>query len=54
MGTLARVWAGHLTFGQGVRAGGLRLEGTRELAHAFPGWLKLSHFAAVLQPAHAS
>ncbi|HEU5192228.1 MAG TPA: helix-turn-helix domain-containing protein [Methylomirabilota bacterium] len=54
MATLARVWAGHVTFAQGARTGGLRLEGPRELVHAFPGWLKLSHFAAVLRSAHAS
>ena len=54
MATLARVWAGHLTFAQGIRSGGLRLEGSRELVLAFPGWLRLSPFAAVLRPAHAS
>jgi DNA-binding HxlR family transcriptional regulator len=53
MSTLARVWAGHLTFVQGVRSGGLRLEGARELVQAFPGWLLLSPYARVLQPAHA-
>jgi DNA-binding HxlR family transcriptional regulator len=53
MATLVRVWTGHLTFAQGVRAGGLRLEGSRDLVHAFPGWLLLSHFAGVVQPAHA-
>ena len=53
MATLARVWAGHLAFGQGVRAGGLRLEGSRELVHALPGWFLLSHYAGVLRPAHA-
>ena len=53
MATLARVWAGHLAFGQGVRAGGLRLEGSRELVHALPSWLLLSHYAGVLRPAHA-
>ena len=50
---LARVWTGHLTFAQGVREGGLRLEGPRALVQAFPGWLLLSHFASVLQGAHA-
>jgi hypothetical protein len=36
-----------------VRAGGIRLEGPRALVAAFPGWLLLSHFAQVLQPATA-
>ena len=51
--TLARVWAGHLTFAQGTRSGGLRIEGSRALVQAFPDWLLLSHYARVLQPAHA-
>jgi hypothetical protein len=53
MATLARVWAGHLTFAQAVRSGDLRLEGARPLVQAFPNWLLLSHYAPVLQPAHA-
>ena len=53
MATLARVWAGHLTFAQGTRSGGLRIEGSRALVQAFPDWLLLSHYARVLQPAHA-
>jgi DNA-binding HxlR family transcriptional regulator len=53
VGTIARVWAGHLSFAEGVRSGGLRLEGPRALVRAFPGWLLLSHFASVLRPAHA-
>jgi DNA-binding HxlR family transcriptional regulator len=53
IGVMARVWAGHLTFAQGVRTGGLRVEGPRALAAAFPSWLLLSHFAQVLRPAHA-
>jgi DNA-binding HxlR family transcriptional regulator len=53
MATLARVWAGHLTFAQGTRSGGLRIEGPRALVQAFPDWLLLSHYARVLQPAHA-
>jgi DNA-binding HxlR family transcriptional regulator len=54
VGALARVWAGHLGFAQAVRAGGIRLEGAKALVEAFPGWLQLSHFARVLQPARAS
>ena len=53
VGTMARVWAGHLRFAEGVRAGGIKLEGPRALVAAFPTWLMLSHFAHVLQPAHA-
>jgi DNA-binding HxlR family transcriptional regulator len=53
VGALARVWAGHLGWTDAVRAGGIRLEGAQAIARAFPGWLKLSHFARVLQPAPA-
>lgn len=42
---LGRVWTGHLTFAQALRTGGVRVEGDRGLAHAFPGWLLLSPFA---------
>jgi DNA-binding HxlR family transcriptional regulator len=52
--TMARVWAGALTFAQAVRSGGLRVEGPRELVRAFPTWLLLSHFAHVERPARAS
>jgi len=53
VGAMAKVWAGHLRFADGVRSGGIKLEGPRALVQAFPGWLMLSHFAQVLQPAHA-
>ncbi|HKW92259.1 MAG TPA: helix-turn-helix domain-containing protein [Methylomirabilota bacterium] len=53
VGALARVWAGHLAWAEAVRAGGIKLEGTRAVVQAFPGWLQLSHFARVLQRAHA-
>jgi len=53
VGALARVWAGHLRWADAVRAGGIRLEGAPAIARAFPGWLKLSHFARVLQPTPA-
>ncbi len=53
VGALARVWAGHLAWAEAVRAGGIKLDGTRAIVQAFPGWLRLSHFARVLQPAHA-
>ena len=42
---LGRVWTGHLTFAQALRAGGVRIGGDRELARAFPDWLLLSPFA---------
>jgi DNA-binding HxlR family transcriptional regulator len=51
--TMARVWSGHLRFAEGVRTGGIKLHGPRPLSSAFPGWLLLSHFAQVLQPAPA-
>jgi DNA-binding HxlR family transcriptional regulator len=50
---IARVWMGQLTFAQAVRAGGVRLEGTRAMVQAFPGWLRLSHYAHVARPAAA-
>jgi DNA-binding HxlR family transcriptional regulator len=50
---MARVWTGAVTFAQAVRSGGLRVEGPRDLARAFPTWLLLSHFAHVERPAHA-
>ena len=50
-GAMARVWAGALTFEQALRAGGLRLEGPRDLVRAFPTWLLRSHFAGVERPA---
>lgn len=48
---MARVWTGALSFAEAVRAGGLRLEGPRDLVRAFPSWLLLSHFANVERPA---
>ena len=52
-GAMARVWTGAITFAQAVRAGGLRVEGSRDLVRAFPTWLLLSHFAHVERPARA-
>jgi hypothetical protein len=51
---MGRVWTGHLTFAQAIRAGGVRIEGTRALVHAFPGGLLLSPFAPVGQAAHGA
>jgi DNA-binding HxlR family transcriptional regulator len=45
-----RVWLGDVAFNQAVRAGEIRLEGSRDLVRAFPGWLLLSHFARVERP----
>ncbi len=53
VGALARVWAGHLAWAEAVRSGGIKLDGSKTIVQAFPSWLKLSHFARVLQPAHA-
>jgi DNA-binding HxlR family transcriptional regulator len=50
---MARLWAGALTFAQAVRSGGVRVEGPRDLARAFPTWLQLSVFAHVERPARA-
>jgi DNA-binding HxlR family transcriptional regulator len=50
--TMARVWMGKLTFAQAQRSGDIRVDGPRDLAHALPGWLLLSHFAHVA-PARA-
>jgi DNA-binding HxlR family transcriptional regulator len=52
-GAMARVWAGAITFAQALRAGGIRLDGPRELVRAFPTWLLLSHFAHVERPVPA-
>jgi DNA-binding HxlR family transcriptional regulator len=53
-GTMARVWMGALAYEHAVRAGGLRVEGARELVRAFPTWLLLSHFADVARPVAAA
>ena len=51
VGPLARVYTGHLSFADGVRAGGIKLEGPRALVQEFPRWLQQSHFAEALKPA---
>ena len=53
VGALARVWTGHLIWADAVRSGGIKQEGPRAIVEAFPGWLRLSHFARVVQRAHA-
>jgi len=47
---LVKVWLGDLTFDRVLRAGELRLLGSRELAKAFPSWWLLSPYAAVPRP----
>jgi hypothetical protein len=44
---LTRVWMGDVRLAEAVRAGLIRLEGTRSLVRAFPTWLSLSAFAGV-------
>ena len=51
IGALARVYTGHLSFTDGVRAGRIKVEGPRELVQEFPRWLLQSHFAEALKPA---
>jgi DNA-binding HxlR family transcriptional regulator len=42
---MAEVWLGVVSFSTAVATGALRIEGPRELARSFPGWLRLSVFA---------
>jgi DNA-binding HxlR family transcriptional regulator len=51
---MAQVWTGAITFAQAVRAGGLKVDGPRDLVRSFPTWLLLSHFAHVERPPRAS
>jgi len=51
--TLAKVHTGHLRFAEGVRTGGLKLEGARDIVQGLPRWLRHSPFADALKPAHA-
>jgi DNA-binding HxlR family transcriptional regulator len=41
------VWMGHLSFDAALRNRLVRIDGPRELAHAFPGWLALNMFAHI-------
>jgi DNA-binding HxlR family transcriptional regulator len=50
LAAMAKIWLGDITFEHALRSGGVRLSGSRGLAQAFPGWLMLSHFAAVPRP----
>ena len=47
LAVMTSVWLGDMPFSEGLRTGAVRLSGPRQLATAFPGWLMLSHFAAV-------
>lgn len=49
-----RVWMGRLSFAEALRVGLVRLEGPRDLARSFPGWLGLSVFASVPVPGPAA
>ena len=42
-----RIWAGHQSFDNALRAGQVRFDGPRDVARQFPGWLQLSVFAHV-------
>jgi hypothetical protein len=44
---MGRVWTGHLTFAQAIRAGGNSDRRPGSLVEAFPSWFLLSPFAAV-------
>lgn len=50
LAAMAKIWLGDITFPHALRSGEVRLSGARELVQAFPGWLMLSHFAAVARP----
>jgi hypothetical protein len=47
LGAFTRVWMGHLAFADAARSGLVRLDGSRGLVRAFPGWLGLSMFAGI-------
>ena len=53
LGAFTRVWLGDVSFEQALRSRDVRLEGPRDLARAFPGWLLLSHYAGVARPRSA-
>ncbi|HEX3722616.1 MAG TPA: helix-turn-helix domain-containing protein [Nitrolancea sp.] len=47
------IWMGHLSFDIALRNRLVQIDGPSELAHAFPGWLKLNTFAHI-QPVQDS
>ncbi len=50
LAALTRVWMGDMPLGDALRAGLIRLDGSRDLVRAFPDWLGLSTFAGVERP----
>jgi DNA-binding HxlR family transcriptional regulator len=42
-----QIWMGQLSFAQALRYDHVRINGPRELAHAFPSWLALNMFAHI-------
>lgn len=42
-----RVWMGRLAMADALKRGLIEIDGPRELARAFPGWLALSSFASI-------
>jgi DNA-binding HxlR family transcriptional regulator len=50
LAAMAKVWLGDVPFASALRSGDVQLIGNRDLAKAFPSWLKLSKFAAVPRP----
>ena len=50
LATMTSVWLGDMRYDAALRSKGLRLSGAARLANAFPTWLKLSPFAAVVRP----
>jgi DNA-binding HxlR family transcriptional regulator len=42
-----RIWMGQLSFAQALRHDHVRIDGPRDLAHAFPSWLALNMFAHI-------
>jgi DNA-binding HxlR family transcriptional regulator len=50
LAVMTSVWLGDMPFDEALRSRGVRLSGPRRLTGAFPGWLKLSHFAGVGRP----
>lgn len=50
LASMARVWLGDLKFAEAVREKKVRVSGASALVKEFPGWLLLSHYAAVPRP----
>ena len=48
--TLTAVWLGDISFEEALRSKGVRPMEPRPLTRAFPTWLMLSHYAAVVRP----